>query len=136
MGEREHADNRFPRRRERNRMSKIGCGGNFRIFSSCIQLSSNSFLSHSHALGHLRARIWREGQAPLSLSISGHLFLLDFEEGQVLSCRGGWGRMAAFHVASPQGVDGRPLARAPVRESILGSAPPLGFLLRLPFLAG
>lgn len=54
-GEREHADNRFPRRRERNRMSKIGCGGNFGILSSCIQPSSNSLLSRSRALGHLRA---------------------------------------------------------------------------------
>lgn len=135
-GEREHADNRFPRRGERNRMSKIGRGGNFGILSSCIQPSSNSFLSRSRALGHLRARMGREGQAPLSPSISGHLFLLDFEEGQVPSCRGCRGRMAAFHVASPPGVDGRPPARAPVTESILGSAPPLSFLLRPPFLAG
>lgn len=90
MGEREQSGNSFPRHGERNRMSKIGRGGNFGILSSCIQPSSNSFqpeqpLSWSWCPGTSQSQDGaRRGQAPLSPSTSGHLFLLDFKKGQVL----------------------------------------------------
>lgn len=93
---REHSDNSFPRHGKRHRMSKIGRGGNFGILSSCIQPSSNS-LQREQPLSRIRG-FWDvsgqdgapRGQAPLSPSASRHLFLLDFEGGQVPSCPAAW----------------------------------------------